>query len=54
MENERTEMLERIGEIQRALKPLGYEIVGFDTPLGEPLVIKLGWFTAPSQSREQS
>jgi len=54
MEGEKKEMLDRIGEIQRALKPLGYEIVGFDTPLEEPLIIKLGWLTVPSQSREQS
>ena len=54
MENERKKMLDRIGEIQRVLSSLGYEVVGFDRPLDEPLTIKLDWFTVPPQTHEPS
>jgi hypothetical protein len=42
MENQENKIwLDYIAEIQKALEPLKYEIVGFDTKHGEPLVIKL-------------
>jgi hypothetical protein len=41
MDNEKKEWIEYITEIQQALKPLNYEIVGFDTPLNEPIVLKI-------------
>ena len=41
-ENQKTEtFLEHIAEIEKAIKPLNYEIYGFDKPYGEPLIIKL-------------
>jgi len=50
MENERKKMLARMDDIQQALSSLGYEIVGFDISRKGLLVVKLDWFTAPSQS----
>ena len=41
METEKKEWLEYIEEIQQVLKPLNYEIVGFDTQIEQPLTIKL-------------
>jgi len=43
MENQEKERtwLEIIEEIQGALKPLNWEIMGFDTPLNEPISVKL-------------
>ena len=43
-------MLARMDDIQQALSSLGYEIVGFDISRKGLLVVKLDWFTAPSQS----
>jgi len=41
MEKERKEWLDIIKEIQEALKPLNYEVVGFDVPPREPITLKL-------------
>jgi len=42
MKNKRKEMLDLIGEIQHALRPLGYEVVGFKEPaFNKPLSLKL-------------
>jgi len=41
MEKEQKTWLDVIREIQEALKPLKYEVVGFDMPPGEPLTVKL-------------
>jgi len=50
MENERKKMLDRIGEIQRVLSSLGYEVVGFEISREGSLAVKLDWFPAPSLS----
>ena len=54
MENERKKMLDRMGEIQRVLSSLGYEVVGFEISHEGSLVVKLDWFTAPSLSSAPS
>jgi len=53
MEKERETMLDTIAEIQEALKPLNYEIVGFDYPSGGPLTVKMYRFQPLSDGKNQ-
>jgi len=46
-------MLDKAREIQEALKPLDYAVVGFDVPPQEPLIIKLVKVPPQSDGRTQ-